>query len=32
MNVWVLRKQNKRKEIPKLDHFYLGFVLQSTRL
>jgi hypothetical protein len=32
MNVSVLRKQGKRKEIPKLDHFYLGFVLQSTRL
>jgi hypothetical protein len=32
MNVWVLRKQIKQKEIPKLDHFYLGLVLQSTQL
>jgi hypothetical protein len=32
MKVWVLQKQGKQKEIPELDHFYLGFVLQSTRL
>jgi hypothetical protein len=32
MILGVLRKQDKGKEIPKLDHFYLGFVLQSTRL
>jgi hypothetical protein len=31
-NVWGLQKQGKRKEIPKLDHFYVGFILQSTRL
>jgi hypothetical protein len=32
MNFRFLRKQDKRKETLKLDHFYLDFILQSTWL